>query len=377
MMLWKSRKLLRWQRLITKIWKVVIAGVLAVSLILGLAWPSPAHWADVAVADIQIERQNVNFYLTIPTGLVAQFDDDENQQLSVLEITKHQVPLQQFLTDKIRLTANGTNSQAITIQPGNSPKSSPPPSAVQETHSNLWLQYSWANPIEQLQLRYDLFLPGITTARCLVQVRQGDRINNLVLTPSDNRAALIDLPIGQQIGSFITLGIEHILTGYDHILFLISLLLLGGNLRYLLKIVTAFTVAHSVTLTLAVLNIVNLPSRGVEIVIALSIAYIAAENLWLKAPRGRWQLAFAFGLIHGFGFSSILRELDLPSTNLVVSLASFNVGVELGQIAIVLAVYAGLSLIQKLSWYAAVRRLISLGIMGMSLIWLWERVFQG
>jgi hydrogenase/urease accessory protein HupE len=377
MMLWKSRKLLRWQRLITKIWKVLIAGVLAVSLILGGALPSPAHWADVAVADIQIERQDVRFYLTIPTGLVAQFDDDENQQLSALEITKHQVPLQRFLTDKIRLTASGTDHQTITIQPGTSPISSLSSSTVKETHSNLWLQYHWANPIEQLQLRYDLFLPGITTARCLVQVRQGDRINNLVLTPNDNRAALIDLPIGQQISSFITLGIEHILTGYDHILFLISLLLLGGNLRYLLKIVTAFTIAHSVTLTLAVLNIVTLPSRGVEIVIALSIAYIAAENLWLKEPRGRWQLAFAFGLIHGFGFSSILRELDLPSTNLVVSLASFNVGVELGQLAIVLAVYTGLSLVQKLSWYTAVRRLISLGIMGMSLIWLWERVFQG
>jgi hydrogenase/urease accessory protein HupE len=372
----KLKQLLRRQRLTSPAWKIVIHGGLALSMTLLLALPSSAHWADVAVADIQIKEQEVQLHLTIPTGLVTQFDDDKNQQLSASEITKYQASLQKFLKDKIRLTASGSESKQLTIEPGGATQSSRNPRTT-GTHSNLLLQYHWAEPIKQLQMHYELFLPGITTARCLVQVGQGDRINNLVLTPTANRAALIDLPIEQQISSFITLGVEHILTGYDHILFLISLLLLGGNLRYLLKIVTAFTLAHSVTLALAVLNIVTLPSRGVEIVIALSIAYIAAENLWLKEPRGRWQLAFGFGLIHGFGFSTILRELDLPSTNLVISLASFNVGVELGQIAIVLAIYFSLSLIQKTSWYSTIRRLISLGIIGISFVWLWERVVQG
>jgi hypothetical protein len=141
-------------------------------------------------------------------------------------------------------------------------------------------------------------------------------------------------------GSFLLLGIEHILTGYDHLLFLLMLILRGGNLWSLLKIVTAFTVAHSITLALAALNVVVLPERLVESVIALSIAYVAAENLFLKqAVSHRWAVSFLFGLMHGFGFSNVLRELGLPKEGLLWSLLSFNLGVEAGQaFAVVLAV---------------------------------------
>ncbi len=170
---------------------------------------------------------------------------------------------------------------------------------------------------------------------------------------------------------------EHIWTGYDHILFLISLLMLGGELGYLLKVVTAFSLSHSVTLFLAALNIVSVPSRWVEIAIALSIAYIASENLWKKEAKARWQLAFGFGLIHGLGFSSALLELDLPRTNLVTSLASFSVGIELGQFAIVLVVYALLAYLRKFAWDLTVRRIISVGVIVMSAIWFWERAFMG
>ena len=224
-------------------------------------------------------------------------------------------------------------------------------------------------------MHYDLFAPDVTTARCLAQLVRGGKIDNLVFTPATKDAALINLPVWQQISSFIGLGIEHILTGYDHILFLISLLMLGGGLKYLLKVVTAFTLSHSITLSLAALNIVTLPSRWVECAIALSIAYIATENLWRKESSGRWKLAFGFGLIHGLGFASALQELDLPRTNLAISLASFNVGVEIGQISIVLVIYFLLSYLHKLPWDLAIRRSISVGVIVMSLIWFWERAF--
>ena len=199
-------------------------------------------------------------------------------------------------------------------------------------------------------------------------------LENLVFTPESPTAALIDPPIAQQILSFIRLGVEHIWTGYDHILFLISLLMLGGELGYLLKVVTAFSLSHSVTLFLAALNIVSVPSRWVEIAIALSIAYIASENLWRKQPKARWQLAFGFGLIHGLGFSSVMQELDLPRNNLLTSIASFSVGIELGQFAIVIVAYLLLAYLRKFPWDLPIRRIISVGVIVMSAIWVWERV---
>jgi HupE / UreJ protein len=344
---------------------------------ISLALPSQAHWADLAVADMQITAQDLEINLTVPTGLVGRFDDDKNQQLSAAEITQHQTELQKFLSEKIRPKAAGEKPEKLIIKSGNVKDLPSNLNLTPGTHSNLLLQYHWTQPINQLQMSYDLFVPGVTTARCLAQVRWGNQINNVVFTPSANSAALIDAPIGQQISSFIGLGIEHIWTGYDHILFLISLLMLGGELRYLLKVVTAFSLSHSVTLFLAALNIISVPSRWVEIAIALSIAYIAAENLWRKEPKARWQLAFGFGLIHGLGFSSALQELELPRTNLITSLASFSVGIELGQFAIVLLVYLCLFHLHKFSWDLTFRRLISAGVIVMSLIWFWERAFMG
>ncbi len=368
--------IMRWVNYqLSKTWRIAIGLSIGLLLSLNLVLPSQAHWADLAVADIQIRARDVDLNLTLPTGLVSQFDDDKNQQLSAAEVSKHQQDLQKFLSQKIQLTAAGQKSEALTVKSNTAEKTPSNLIASPDTHSQLLLQYRWVEPIEQLQMHYDLFVPGVTTARCLAQVFRADRIDNLVFTPDSQNAALIDPPIGQQISGFIKLGIEHIWTGYDHILFLISLLMLGGELGYLLKVVTAFSLSHSVTLFLSVLNIISLPSRWVEIAIALSIAYIASENLWRKQPKARWQLAFIFGLIHGLGFSSALQELDLPRTNLVTSLASFSVGIELGQFAIVLVVYLLLSYLRKFPWDLAIRRLVSVGVIGMSLVWFWERAF--
>lgn len=362
---------------ISKAWKIAIYWGLGLLIVLALATPSQAHWADLAVADIQIQAQTVDFNLTIPTGLIAQFDDDKNHQLSATEIATHQPELQKFLNEKIRLTTPGQEHDPLIVKSTIVNKIPSNLIATPDTHTSLLLQYHWPESIEQLQLHYELFVPGVNTARCLAQVFRAGHVDNLVFTPDSQTAALIDAPIFQQISSFIRLGIEHIWTGYDHILFLISLLMLGGELGYLLKVVTAFSLSHSVTLFLAALNIISVPSRWVEIAIALSIGYIASENLWRKEPKARWQLAFGFGLIHGLGFSSALQELDLPRTNLVTSLASFSIGIELGQFAIVLAVYCALAYLRKFAWDLTMRRLISVGVIVMSAIWFWERAFMG
>jgi hydrogenase/urease accessory protein HupE len=180
-------------------------------------------------------------------------------------------------------------------------------------------------------------------------------------------------------GRFLRLGIEHIFTGYDHIAFLTGLLLLGGTVRELVKIVTAFTVAHSITLALAALSVVTPPPRLVEPLIAASIVFIGVENLWAlrtkhaaQALRHRWMVTFAFGLVHGFGFASVLRELDLPRAVLATGLVSFNLGVECGQVAIVLAALPVLkALLRKWSPFApAASACVSL----LGALWLVQRL---
>jgi hydrogenase/urease accessory protein HupE len=137
---------------------------------------------------------------------------------------------------------------------------------------------------------------------------------------------------------FFVLGIQHILDGYDHLLFLGALLLVAPGVRGVVTTLTAFTIAHSLTLGLAVTGVVNVPARIVEPLIAASIVYVGLENLLRRQPPPRWRLTFAFGLIHGFGFAGALQELGIGSSGLAVALplGSFNLGVEAGQIAVAL-----------------------------------------
>jgi len=134
---------------------------------------------------------------------------------------------------------------------------------------------------------------------------------------------------------FFAAGVEHIMTGYDHLCFLLAVILWASRAWPVIKIVTAFTVSHSITLSLAALGVVNLPSAWVEIAIALSIIYVALENFFTRKIDGRWRDTFMFGFIHGFGFASGLIELGVPQRAVVPALASFNIGVEVGQIGVV------------------------------------------
>jgi hypothetical protein len=174
------------------------------------------------------------------------------------------------------------------------------------------------------------------------------------------------------VAQFLRLGVSHIFTGYDHVLFLLGLLLGATGLGALVRIVTAFTVAHTLTLVLATLGYVSLDMRLVESTIALSIAYVALENLLVR-HRGRWMLAFVFGLVHGFGFSNVLREMRIPRDTLAWSLASFNVGVELGQLVSVSALYPVLVWSRRHAWNAWMVRAVSAAIGLAGLYWFVER----
>ena len=181
------------------------------------------------------------------------------------------------------------------------------------------------------------------------------------LLTNDHRESVCDVAAGvsapQVIARFVLEGVKHIFQGPDHIAFVVGLLLLGGGMRRLLKIVTAFTAAHSITLAVASLGLFQPPSRIVEPAIAASIVCIGLENLRHRpgVRDRRALLAFCFGLVHGFGFASVLRETGLPAGALGWSLASFNLGVEMGQAAIILSVAPVLAWVRTASARASWR----------------------
>jgi hypothetical protein len=178
--------------------------------------------------------------------------------------------------------------------------------------------------------------------------------------------------------TFIPSGVHHILIGPDHILFLIGLLLLGGSWKTLVGIVSAFTVGHSVTLSLAALNLVTPPARIIEPAIALSIVFVGTDNLVRGNGRDlRAWVALVFGLVHGFGFANVLREFGLPREALGWSLFSFNVGVEIGQLEVVLLVASVLAMIRR--WRTDVGYRVayagSVVVIAAGAYWFVERVF--
>jgi len=179
---------------------------------------------------------------------------------------------------------------------------------------------------------------------------------------------------------YFRLGVEHILTGTDHLLFLLGLLVACRRFRTAAGIVTCFTAAHSVTLALAALGVVTLSSRVVEPLIAATIAFVGVENLLRgDEPRGRWLLAFAFGLVHGLGFASALAATGLGAagTSIVGPLVAFNLGVEVGQLAVAAPLLALLWRLRRLPWFARHgARATSLIVAAVGLVWLLQRLVR-
>jgi len=181
--------------------------------------------------------------------------------------------------------------------------------------------------------------------------------------------------LGSRLLSFLELGVKHIFLGYDHLCFLLALIVVS-RFRELLKIVTAFTLAHTLTLILTATQIVTLPMRLVEAGIALTIIYVALENLWIKSANKRWRLAFCFGLVHGFGFANLLQQLGLPPSGLIRPLVSFNVGVEIAQLGIVLALLPFFVWLGQWPHGAKVKNAISFAIFLLGLGWFSTRAFN-
>ena len=252
-----------------------------------------------------------------------------------------------------------------------------------------------AKPLSAVELNYSLLFDVDPQHKGLLRLEYQGTTRTAIFSPDKAKQhfELAELSLLRQFLDYTREGVWHIWIGFDHILFLLSLLLPAVLYRSkkhweavpgfrpalwdVLKIVTAFTLAHSITLSLATLGVVTLPSRFVESAIAASVVLSALNNVFPVIEGRRWIVAFAFGLIHGFGFASVLADLGLPQDALLLALVGFNLGVEGGQLAIVSAFLPLAFYLRKTLFYRrAVLFAGSICIMLLASVWLIERVFD-
>lgn len=329
-----------------------------------------AHPAQVAHARIAIEERAVEIALSMnlfELDLVLTLDQDLDGTVSPAELEGRRSEIGEYLRAKTGVTASG-RALPMELRALGIGRSGDGRAVVEAT-----LAFPAEQPLRDLTIRCEPLTELGADHTTLARIDARGESRQVVFRPGVTyRQAPGPLAVALE---FLRLGIVHIFVGYDHIAFLVGLLLAGGSTLSIVKIVTAFTVAHSVTLSLAALDVVTLSPALVEAGIALSIVYVAAENLFRpRPPRGRWLVSFGFGLVHGFGFAGVLKELDLPSSTLVWPLLTFNLGVEIAQVAIVAVVAPVLYAFTRTPLHVPLTRLASVVILSLGLFWLYQRV---
>jgi hydrogenase/urease accessory protein HupE len=312
-------------------------------------WASQAHAHEIglSLAELRVDQDHLNVQLTFAQSEVEALvaGDKEisgNRSPAAPESARTGLQALALTALEVALDERLLYASEVAVQP----------------EPNNTIQFRLRFPISAgSRLRVRSTLPARLTSGhrqfLVVRSKAGQTLAERILDSKNNtfEGDLAQLSASEarpgSFRQFLVLGVEHILTGYDHVVFLLALLLAGGAFWNTAKIITSFTVAHSITLALAALDVIRIPSSVVEPLIAVSIVYVGVENLLRSDLRWRWLLTFAFGLVHGFGFASVLRELGVGAAGVgvAVPLVSFNLGVELGQVSIMLLV---LPLIWKL-----------------------------
>lgn len=359
--------------------------------LLSLCWlPAQAHKASDSYLVLEIQGEHVSGQWDIALrdiDFAIGLDANGDGQITWGEVRSKHAEIDAWGTNALTLARGGTCQIAVTEH-------------LIDEHTDgayavMRLQGKCPSGNAAFSVNYRLLFGIDALHRGLLRLNLDGQTVSAIFSPDspEQKFASNELSGLRQFGAFLVQGVWHIWIGFDHILFLLALLLpvvlvrLRGRWipvssfkaasREVLWVVTAFTAAHSITLTLAALQVVELPSRWVESVIALSVVLAAANNLYPVVGEKRWVVAFLFGLIHGFGFAGVLTELGLPSKALVISLVGFNVGVELGQLAIV-AVFLPIAFgLRKTRFYQqGVFAGGSALTMALALVWLIERAFD-
>lgn len=273
----------------------------------------------------------------------------------------------------------------LLLPAGCSPQEGPAPSA----RAGAW-EASWTSICEGPLSGGTVSIPGLENTQTDVLLRfaplEGAAVS--IRLTAEVPSAVLPAELGPLavFGTYAGLGFDHILEGWDHLLFLFALLVLIRDFWRLVGAVTAFTVAHSLTLAAATLGWITLPPAPVEAVIALSIVFLASEIALSRSGRTRlsqsapWMVTFAFGLLHGLGFAGALKEIGLPQSDVPLALLAFNIGVEAGQLVFVVLALAALTIVSRLFLkgpvldYRPVSLCLAYGIGSLSGFWLIERI---
>jgi hypothetical protein len=324
-------------------WRVVFLG-----LYLFFAGPALAHKASDSYLVIDVQGQQVNGQWDIALrdiDFAIGLDADGNGEITWGELRARHADIAAWALSALTLERGGVCPLQVSQHQVDD--------HTDGAYAVLMLAGNCPSGEGEAGVHYRLLFDQDALHRGLLRVVLDGVTHTAILAPeaSQQRFSAEKPSLLAQFGQFFVQGVWHIWIGFDHILFLLSLLLpvvlvrhqgtwqgvsrFGDALREVLWVVTSFTVAHSITLSLAALEVVSLPSRLVESAIAFSVVLAALNNLKPVVDSRRWMFAFVFGLIHGFGFASVLAELGLPQEALVLSLVGFNVGVEAGQLAIV------------------------------------------
>jgi len=360
-----------------KTWLCVLCGLCvrfcAVAALVFGATPAFAHPVPFSYLDLRLQPDAIDGTLVVHIFDVGHDLNIEPAErlLDPAVVSQRAAALMQLLSGRLTVTADGR-----TLVPQWSSASALP----DRQSVKLSVRFPLAGRPGRLTVAAAIF-PYDPNHQTFLNIYEGDALTQAILDRGRNG---FEYFAGTRQGAFAVVrkflpaGIHHILIGPDHLLFLVGLLLLGGSVRRLATIVTAFTVAHSITLSLAALNIVSPPARIIEPAIALSIVYVGADNLLIRGGRDvRAWIAFAFGFIHGFGFANVLREMDLPPRALGWSLFAFNLGVEIGQLLVVAVVATALAALRSRNETAGRQLAIagSVVVIAAGAFWFVQRVF--
>jgi hypothetical protein len=350
----------------------------------GLGTPARAHTPDTSYCRVAIGAREVacTFTFDVATLLrMAPIDADRDGRITPAELHAAAPALESFVRHGVYLEINEREAAYGPADPLSWPADAGDAIAAADYAGRL-VALTFRNPVlhapDAVALTFDFF-GSLGERHTVLGTFLWNGQENPVIFTRFEPDYLFDtgfrVPPLEQFGQYLWLGVTHIFLGYDHVAFLLALLFVP-RFRDLIKIITAFTVAHTLTLILAALGVFTLPARLVESAIAASIVWVAAENLWRGAGSPhRWRLTFAFGLMHGFGFAGVLRALGLPSEGLVRSLLAFNLGVELGQLAIAAVCWPLLCWIGTRPWAGRFRWVLCSILLLFGAAWLIDRTF--
>jgi hypothetical protein len=352
-----------------------------------------AHPLSVSSSRVVVEGAHVRVELRCQAATLLEclpIDADGDRRLEAGELDAARAETERYAGAGYRLTAGFDGAADVQLVGRLSSASIRSDEATKEELVDLVLDFDALNTVRKLRIDFDLFRAADPLHRDHAQiVWNGAEPQARALWVEDPTWSFAPAdPTRSVLGAYVSLGIEHILTGYDHIAFLIALVVGSRRLRSILAVVTAFTLAHSITLALASFGYVRLSPSIVEPAIAASIAFVAVRNLLARDARPLWPEAFAFGLIHGLGFAGSIADTLATETQKVVALFGFNAGVEIGQMTLVTGFVAVLWLMRALDRHSntapgaasallaprSARTAASVVIAGLGLYWFVVRV---